>query len=128
MLKASDPEADIEPFRHLKKRQSYLSAGSCCTCHQGPPGSPGRPGVDGADGCPGDDGIPGENGPPATLNYDPHSLIPPQCPCEADPGPQGNAGPKGPPGQPGPNGGVGQPGGDGKPGKNYSHKLVFVIF
>lgn len=116
MIKTADPIMDIGPLR--KKRQSYVE-GACCTCHQGSAGAPGVAGVDGVDGFPGDDGAPGEPGRPAELNYNPLDLIPPQCPCEADPGPQGNAGtkgPTGPPGSPGPDGENGQPGPAGPPG------------
>ena len=65
----------------------------CCTCQQGPPGPPGPPGGDGNDGRPGEDG--GRGGP--GIDAQPGDVllpIPPQCPCEAIPGPRGPPGPR----------------------------------
>ncbi|VDK48311.1 unnamed protein product [Anisakis simplex] len=87
--------------------------GGCCTCQRGAPGPAGPPGRDGADGIDGEMGPMGPPGPAAQQIFDPLTMFPPQCPCEApagEPGPKGPRGPDGPPGPPG------LPGEDGKPG------------
>ncbi|PIC35595.1 hypothetical protein B9Z55_014905 [Caenorhabditis nigoni] len=100
-----NPSVGVESFNS--------EGGGCCTCHRGPPGPAGDGGRDGADGVDGTPGEIGPPGPPAPPGPDPHSLFPPQCPCEAPPG---DAGPPGQPGPDGPPGAPGNPGEDGKPG------------
>lgn len=95
-----EPEKDNEPFDILVRATRQVEA-QCCTCQQGPPGPDGPPGEPGRDGAPGEGpGAPGPPGPDADL-HDRLLPVPPQCPCQAAPGPAGAPGPPGPDGQPG---------------------------
>ncbi|CAK5013148.1 unnamed protein product [Meloidogyne enterolobii] len=75
-----------------RRRREAVDDSLCCTCQQGPPGPDGPPGEPGKDGAPGEG--PGPAGPPgkdAEL-HDRVLPVPPQCPCQAPPGPMGPSG------------------------------------
>jgi len=112
------PETPFSAFMRVARQAPHTETGSCCTCQRGPPGPAGEPGKDAADGQPGKDGDKG--GPGKDAGKEEKLLpIPPQCECQAKPGPAGPVGPKGadgPPGEAGKVGGDGQPGPQGPPG------------
>lgn len=107
------PETPFSAFMRVARQTgAHTEVGACCTCQRGPPGQAGEPGKDGNDGQPGKDGDKGAPGKDAGKE-EKLLPIPPQCECQAKPGPSGPVGPKG---SDGPPGDAGKPGGDGQPG------------